>query len=68
MLMFSSQTTPTKTSLSIKGEHVEHLESPIEGMQKIPEDSASLTTHSVTTERLMAKNVEPDTLNHHATS
>ena len=31
-------------------------------MQQIPEDPESLTTQSITTERMMAKKVEPDTL------
>ena len=30
-------------------------------MQQIPEDPESLTAHSITTERMMAKKVEPDT-------
>ena len=30
-------------------------------MQQTPEDPESLTTHSITTERMMAKKVEPDT-------
>ena len=29
-------------------------------MQQIPEDPESLTTHSITKERMMAKKVEPD--------
>ena len=44
-----------------KGEYVGHLEPPIEDMQQIPEDSGSLTTHSITTKQMMAKKVEPDT-------
>ena len=44
-----------------KGEYVQHLELPIEDMQHIPEDPGSLTAHSITTERMMAKKVEPDT-------
>ena len=32
-----------------KGEHVGHLETLIEDMQQIPEDSGSLTAHSITT-------------------
>ena len=44
-----------------KGKYVGHLESPIEDMQQIPEDPKSLTTYSITTERMMAKKVEPDT-------
>ena len=34
-----------------KGEHVGHLEPPIEDMQQIPEDFGSLTAHSITTKR-----------------
>ena len=30
-------------------------------MQQIPEDSGSLTAHSITTKRMMTKKVEPDT-------
>ena len=44
-----------------KGEYVGHVELPIEDMQQNPEDSGSLTTHSITTRRMMAKKVEPDT-------
>ena len=44
-----------------KGEYIGHLELPIEDMQQIPEDPESLTTHSITTERMMDKKVEPDT-------
>ena len=44
-----------------KGEYVGHIELPIENMQQIPEDPGSLTTHSITTERMMAEKVEPDT-------
>ena len=29
-------------------------------MQQIPEDPGSLTTHNITTERMMAEKVEPD--------
>ena len=43
-----------------KGEQVGHLELPIEDMHQIPEDSGSLTAHSITTKRMMAKRVEPD--------
>ena len=43
-----------------KGEHVGHLEPPIEGMQQIWEDSESLTAHSITVKKMMAKKVEPD--------
>ena len=43
-----------------KGEYVGHLEPPIEDMQQIPEDPGSLTTHSITTKRMIAKKVEPD--------
>ena len=44
-----------------RGECVGHLEPPIEHLQQIPEDPESLTTHSITTERMTAKKVEPDT-------
>ena len=44
-----------------KGEHVGHLELPIEEIQQIPEDPESLTTHSITTDRMMAKTEEQDT-------
>ena len=44
-----------------KVEYVGHLEPPIEDMQQIPDDPESLTTHSITTERMMAEKVEPDT-------
>ena len=44
-----------------KGEYVGHLEPPIEDMQQTPEDPESPTTHSITTERMMAEKVEPDT-------
>ena len=40
-----------------KGEYVEHLELPIEDMQQIPEDPESLTTHSITTKRMMVEKV-----------
>ena len=43
-----------------KGEHVGHLELSIEEMQQFPEHSESLTTHGITTERIMAEKVEPD--------
>ena len=39
---------------------MEHLESPIEHMQWISEDSGSLTAHSITT-KSMAEKVKPDT-------
>ena len=35
----------------IKGKHVGHLEPPIEDMQQTPEDSGSLSAHSITTKR-----------------
>ena len=44
-----------------KGEHIGYLELPIEDMQQISEDSGSLPAHSITTKRMMAKKVEPDT-------
>ena len=34
-----------------KGEHVEHLEPPIEDMQQLSKDSEALTAHSITTKR-----------------
>ena len=37
-----------------------HLELPIDDMQEVPEDSGSLTAHSITTKRTMAEKVEPD--------
>ena len=37
-----------------------HLELPIEDMQWIPEDSGSLTAHSITMKKMMAEKVEPD--------
>ena len=30
-------------------------------MEQIPEDPKSLTTHNITTERMLAEKVEPDT-------
>ena len=50
-----------------KGEYVGHLEPPIEDVHQIPEDSGSLTTHSITTKKMMAEKVEPDTFkpSHH---
>ena len=44
-----------------KGEYIGHLELLIEDMQQIPDDPESLTTVSITTERMMAKKIEPDT-------
>ena len=44
-----------------KGEHVGHLEAPIEDMQQLQEDSVSLTAHSITTKKMMAQKVEPYT-------
>ena len=44
-----------------KGEYVGHRELPIEDMQQTPDDPESLTTHSITTRRMMAEKVEPDT-------
>ena len=43
-----------------KREYIGHLELPTEDMQQIPEDSGSLTTHSITT-KMLAEKVEPDT-------
>ena len=34
-------------------------------MQQTPEDQESPTTHSITTERMIAKKVEPDTFGPH---
>ena len=44
-----------------KGEHVGHLDMPIEDIQQTPEDSGSLTTQSITTKKMMAEKVELDT-------
>ena len=44
-----------------KGEYVGHPEPPIEEMQQTPADPESPTTHSITTERMMAEKVEPGT-------
>ena len=44
-----------------KGEYIGHLEPPIKDMQQIPEHPELLTTQSITTERMMAEKVEPDT-------
>ena len=44
-----------------KGEYLRDLKLPIEDMQQIPEDPGSLTAHSITTKRMMAEKVEPDT-------
>ena len=44
-----------------KGEHVGHLEPPIEEIQHTPANTDSLTKHSITTERMMAEKAEPDT-------
>ena len=59
MLMFSFQAIPTNTSPSTKWNTIGHLELPMEDMQQIPEDAESLTTHSITTKRMVVK-VEPD--------
>ena len=40
-----------------KGEYIGHLEPPIEEIQQTPADPESLTTHSITTERMMAEKV-----------
>ena len=37
-----------------KVEHVGHLESPIEDMEEISEDTGSLTAHSITMKKMMA--------------
>ena len=44
-----------------KEKYIGHLQPPIEDMQQIPEDPESLTAQSITTDRMMAKKVEPDT-------
>ena len=44
-----------------KREYIGHLQPTVEEMQQIPDDQESLTTHSITTKRMMAKKVEPDT-------
>ena len=44
-----------------KREYIGHLESPIEEIQQTPANPDSLANHSITTERMMAKKVEPDT-------
>ena len=46
-----------------KGKYVGHLELPTEDMQLFPENPESLATHNITTERMMAEKVEPDTFN-----
>ena len=44
-----------------KGEYAGCLEPPIEEIQHTPANTDSLTNHSITTERVMIKRVEPDT-------
>ena len=44
-----------------KREHLGHLEPPIEYMQQTPEDSESITAHSITMKKMMAETVEPNT-------
>ena len=50
-----------------KAKHVGHLKPPIEDMKQTPKDLGSLTAHNITTDKMMAKKVEPDTfkLPHH---
>ena len=55
-----SNKTPKHINFN-RGEYVGHLEPPIKDMQQISEDRESLTTHSITTERMMAKKNEQDT-------
>ena len=57
--VFNSNYTNKHVTLN-KGEHVGHLELPIEDMQWLSEDSEALTAQSSTTKRMMAKKVEPD--------
>ena len=45
-----------------KGEYAGYLGPPIEEIQHTPANTDSLTNHSITIERMMAKKVEPDTL------
>ena len=51
------QTTPT----NIQGEYVACMKPPIREIQCTPANPDSLTNHSITTERMMAKKVEPNT-------
>ena len=44
-----------------KGEYVGHLEPPIDEIPQSPANPDSQTTHSITTERMMAEKVDPDT-------
>ena len=60
MLMFLFQLLQKHISFN-KGEYVGHLQLPVEEIQQIPEDPGSLTTHSISTERMMAEKVGPDT-------
>ena len=60
ILLFSSQTTPTNITFN-REEHVEHLEQPMEDVPQIPEDSGSITAHSITAEKMMAEKVECNT-------
>ena len=46
-----------------RGEHVGHLKPPIECMEQISEDSGSLTAHSITMKKMMAKKIAPDPFN-----
>ena len=51
-----------------KGEYIGCLEPPIEEIHCTLANTDSLTNHSITMERMMAKKVEPDTLNYSTTS
>ena len=44
-----------------KGEHIGHLESPIEEIPQPPANPDVPTMHSITMERMMAEKVEPGT-------
>ena len=48
MLMFSTSNYTIKHITFNKGEHVGHLEPPIEGMEQISVDFGLLAAHSVT--------------------
>ena len=64
---YSSQNYTNKHITFNRGEYVAHLEPPIEDIQHTPANTDSLTNHSITMERRMAKKVENDTfeLLHH---
>ena len=70
----ASITSKEKTSVNIlmlnytnkyitfkKGEYIGHLGPPIDEIPQMPEYPDSPTTHSITTERMMAEKVELDT-------